>query len=270
VIRTFTNMIWPDDPYGTGQLWRREPRLLAGLSVCWVGEPGPLMPTAYAAVYLKLPRVAPLDVSEGFAFGFRAAAITTAGQVSELVRMLDLDILRASRLAKIVSGYSLPGEVRELMMQPGAGRGIRSLASGISAGGGGGAAARVVDIDSGRGSLSAELAAMSGTIPLAARSVQRAFAPRLLIEAMAASACRHRRGAPLIDEHEARCEPNVAGPAEWLAACATERALVCGVSAGRLSDQLTWHEPLDIGAAMTASAWDCFSSAGSDRVPAAP
>jgi hypothetical protein len=54
-MTVFTNMAWPDDPYGTGQLWRSEPLLLAGFGMCWAGGRGRVVsPASYAMVYLRL------------------------------------------------------------------------------------------------------------------------------------------------------------------------------------------------------------------------
>jgi hypothetical protein len=271
VIPTFTNMAWPDDPYGTGQLWRKEPQLLVGLSVCWTGAPQRAAPASYAVVYIRLHQTRPPDLAGSIAFGFRAAAAMAAGQVPELVRMLDLDILRARRLAKIVAGYPLARDLRALGNWADGGPGIRALDSRIGAGDDGNRhVASVVDLDGGRGSLEAELCGLSELVPPAVQTATAAFAPQQLVEAVAASAWSQSSAAAPAAGQETGRGPELSQPAEWLAACATERALICAVTVGCVLGRLTWHEPLDVGAVMTANAWDCFGSLLSDQVPVAP
>lgn len=104
-------MAWPEDPYGTGQLWRAEPPLLASFAACCVDDDERAVPVSYAAVYLRLHRTTPVDATAGFAFGFRAVSATSEDDLSELVRLFDLDVMRARRLAKVVAGYRLADDV---------------------------------------------------------------------------------------------------------------------------------------------------------------
>lgn len=107
-----TNMAWPDDPYGTGQLWRKEPQLLAAFAVAWGRFEGDLRPAAYAAVYLRLQRTASVAIDESLKFGFRTVAAQQQSDVPQLVSVLDLDVLRAQRLAKVLVGWRLAENLR--------------------------------------------------------------------------------------------------------------------------------------------------------------
>lgn len=103
-MHTFTNMAWPDDPYGTGQLWRQEPQLLAGFAI--TGTAADQAPRAYAVTYLRLHRTKAVELTAGVSFGFRAAATVAGDDMGELAGLLDLDALRARRLAKVVAGFA--------------------------------------------------------------------------------------------------------------------------------------------------------------------
>lgn len=258
----FTNMAWPEDPYGTGQLWRREPPLLAAFSALWPAT-GARALAAYAVVYLRLHRTQPVDLSEGVGFGFRAVVAATGGEVPELVRLIDLDALRARRLAKVVAGYCLAGDLRQIgsLAAGDIGRGIRGLADAwdapneIRPG-----LAQVLDLG-GRDGYP-DLATVAADAGILAGSVARAFEPQPVVGAMASGAAGQAasenlgaRGAK--EDRERR--------AQWLAACATERALVCAVTAGRMLGRHTWDQALDIGAAMAANAWDCYALLDLDR-----
>ena len=246
----FTNMAWPEDPYGTGQLWRKEPHLLAGFSVCHAGEPGKAMPVSYAVVYVRLHRTQPADLTPGVSFGFRAVTVATDDQMEELVRVLDLDILRARRLAKIITGHSLARDLHAIaeLASPGAGRGIRGLQAVLRASDPASPGmARVANIPSGQGSFAADIAVLPASGHIASPTVSWAYAAQHTIDSMAATA------------QSPQSPGRAAGAAaRWLAACATERALVCAVTAGRMLDRLTWDELLDIAEAMAANAWDSF------------
>lgn len=262
MMPAFTNMAWPEDPYGTGQLWRREPPLLAAFSVLWPAT-GATVPAAYAVAYLRLHRTQPVDLSEGVSFGFRAVVAATGGEVPELVRLIDLDALRARRLAKVVAGCCLAGDLRRVggCAAGDVGRGLRGLADAWDASdevhrG----LAQVFDLGGREGYP--DLAAAAAGAGVLGASVVRAFEPQSRIGAMASGAAgQAASGEPGTEgakEDRERC-------AQWLAACATERALVCAVAAGRMLGRHTWDKTLDIGAAMAANAWDCYALLDLDR-----
>src|ERR1700679_3913037 len=103
-MRIDTNMAWPDDPYGTGQLWRKEPWLLAGFAIRFLHQDQRAYPVSYAVAYLRLCRTHAIDLTSGVSFGFRAITINTKAELGHLLHLFDLDAMRARRLAKIVAG----------------------------------------------------------------------------------------------------------------------------------------------------------------------
>jgi hypothetical protein len=218
---------------------------------------------SYAVAYLRLHRTQPVDLTSGFSFGFRAVTAAASDQPGDLVRVFDLDILRARRLAKIVAGYSLERDLQALsgLASSEAGRGIRGMEAGITAGDARRQGmARVVDIAVGHGSLETDIAAVLADARIDFSSVRWAFVPQGEIDSMAAAASAEESAAPEVKQSAGSSAPDGIRPAEWLAACATERALVCAATVGRMLDRLSWDEPLDISAAMAANAWDCFAS----------
>jgi hypothetical protein len=255
---SYTNMAWPDDPYGTGQLWRKEPPLLAGFAVRWTDNGAKVVPVSYSVVYLRLHRTLEVDLTLGVNFGFRAATAVTEDETEELVRLLDLDAMRARRLAKIVAGYRLAEDLRriEALADDEVGRGIRSLASAVEApfpqnpG-----FARAFDIKNDQVGCGGDLAAASVTVGVAIATARRAFESQQTIDAVVGNVHGLAvAGSRMTSESE------INRSLEWLAACATERALICALTAGRSLGRYTWEDTLDISAAMAANAWDCFSS----------
>jgi hypothetical protein len=223
----YTNMAWPSDPYGTGQLWRKEPRLLVGLAVHGLnGEDQDGLGSAIT--YLRLSRTPPTDLTASLSFGFRAAAAITPDERDHMVRLFDLEVLRARRLAKIIAGYHLADElagVCAISQQHGRGiQGLRDWWEGHDDGSAG--LARTFDL------AQEETSARVGLATVAQAS-----------------------GIALPAEHPAE-EPT----AKRLAAVATERALLCALVAGRSLGQAFWEGCLDCDAVIAANAWDCFDN----------
>lgn len=271
MIASVTNMAWPEDPYGTGQLWRQQPQLLAAWSVCWCGSPDGAVPASYAIVYLRLHRTRRADFTPGVRFGFRALAATTDGQARGMGPAIDLDLLRARRLAKIVAGCSLEHDLQAMaaLAVSGAGRGIHGLQAAIAGEDTSNPGmARVIDIASGYGFSWREMAAPPESVPIVSSTVRWASAPQSAIEAVAALAFGHHSGTGADAENAVLPAPAVIGPVQWLSACATERALICAVLAGKMADRVTWKGLLDISDALAANAGDCFSSLNFGQIEA--
>jgi len=267
-MASYTNMAWPEDPYGTGQLWRREPHLLAGLAVCWTGEAGQAVPVCYAVAYLRLHRTRPVDLTSGVSFGFRTVVAAAGDEVRDLVRMFDLDVLRARRLAKVVAGCSLARDLHafDALAVGDVGRGIRGLAAVWGADDGDNPGlARVFDIADEHAQSQGDLAVASARVGVSASTVRWAFAPQHTIDAMAGIARGQRAGENAACENPVGREPDMIRSVDWLGACSTERALVCAITAGRMLDRHIWEGPPDIGKAMAVNAWDCFRSLDFDQ-----
>jgi len=255
----YTNMAWPEDPYGTGQLWRQEPSLLAGFAVCWAAGAEPAIPVSYAVVYLRLHRTRPVELTGGVSFGFRAVMAITEGDVPELVRLLDLDALRARRLAKVVAGCRLGRDLRDLgvFASGDAGRGIGGLgAAWDDPEGGNPGLARVLDIAGEDVQPGCDMAAAAAGAGIDSSTVTIAFELQRTIDETAGMA----RQPPAGDSLATQAEGGMVRSARWLAACSTERALICAVTAGRMLGRHVWEGSLDIGAVMAANTWDCYPS----------
>jgi hypothetical protein len=231
-MRVDTNMAWPDDPYGTGQLRRKEPWLLAGFAIRFLAQDQQTYPVSYAVVYLRLHRAQAIDLTSGVSFGFRTVAIDAHAEMGQMLRIFDLDAMRARRLAKVVAGWRLADDLAVMHAHAGreADRGIQALTESW--------------ID--RIHSSSTLAQMFDI----------ACDPAELTDDLAMVATKSRID---ISAVRAVCESpghrNISS-----AAWSTIRALIYGLIAGRVLNRLSWHDELDVGAAIEANAGDCLAA----------
>jgi hypothetical protein len=233
-MRIDTNMAWPDDPYGTGQLWRKEPWLLAAFAVGCPAHEQHALPACYAVAYLRLHRTQAIDLTPGVSFGFRAVTTGTDAERGQMLGLFDLDALRGRRLAKIVAGWCLADALAVVQAQPRsgeAGRGVHGLA----------------DSWASRDQRNPELAQMCEIADH--RPDQQAD-----LAATAASSDLDIAAVPSIGEPPPR-------PQAALAAWVTARAVVSALIAGRALHRFTWQGRLDVGAALAANSGDCFTPA---------
>jgi hypothetical protein len=233
-MRIDTNMAWPDDPYGTGQLWRKEPWLLAAFAIgCRVHEQY-TRPISYAVAYLRLHRTQAIDVTDGVSFGFRAVTTGTDAEREQMSGLFDLDALRARRLAKIVAGWCLADDLAVMQAQWSsgeAGRGTYGLA----------------DAWASRDQRNPALARMCDV-------ADHRPAPEAGLATMAANSDLDISAIPNIGELPGSQQAA-------LAARVTAQALVCALLAGKILDRITWEGPLDVCAVLAASSGDCFTPA---------
>jgi hypothetical protein len=223
-MHQYTNMAWPDDPYGTGQLWRKEPLLLVGLATRRTADGSGL---AYGITYLRLSRTPPVDLSAGLSFGFRAAVVGAAER-DQLAELFDLDVLRARRLAKVIVASDLTSELAALLsVSSEPRRGIEGLAEAwrIRANGSPGLA-QMLDI-------ARDLAGASDDLDMAAAQA---------------------------GIHGQTTKPPDEPGDELLALCATERALISALAAAHSLGYYVWDGSLDVAAVVATNAWDCFTS----------
>ncbi|HEY5989687.1 MAG TPA: hypothetical protein VIV12_25395, partial [Streptosporangiaceae bacterium] len=130
MMRTYTNMTWPDDPYRTGQqLYRRPvPRLAAFTTGC-TAKGNRLVPSAVAIVYLPLHRTQAVSVTEQtLTFGFRAASTDDPADLPALAALADFDLMQARRHAAVLAGHRLVSDLAALQ-QPGDAVALRGLAA---------------------------------------------------------------------------------------------------------------------------------------------
>jgi hypothetical protein len=130
MMRSYTNLTWPDDPYRTGQqLYRRPVPRLAAFTAGRTATGGLLVPSAVAIVYLPLHRTQAMSVTEQtLTFGFRAASADHPADVSALAAVADLDLMQARRHAAVLAGHQLAGDLA-VLRQAGDTAALRGLAA---------------------------------------------------------------------------------------------------------------------------------------------
>jgi len=236
-MHTFTNLVWPDDPYrASQQLYRRPPPMLAAFTVLPRPAGAADVPAAVAMAYLPLHRTRVLDVSEGtISFGFRAAAADDSDCLAGLVAVADLDLMQARRHALILAGHDLAAELR-ILREAAPGLVTRGLA-GVEAGWAERSAPR-------RGA-----AVLSDTsADLGADHDMTALCRDAGIDGPQA-----RLAGP-----DARRQPGSGELAGALAAAAAERALLIALACARGTGRYLWSGHLSTSRIMAAAAWDLF------------
>ncbi len=130
MMRTYTNMTWPDDPYRTGQqLYRRPVPRLAAFTAERTATGDRLVPSAVAIVYLPLHRTQAMNAAEQtLTFGFRAASTGDPADLPALAVLADLDLMQARRHAAVLAGHLLADDLATLQ-QPGDAAALRGLAA---------------------------------------------------------------------------------------------------------------------------------------------
>lgn len=116
-MRDFTNLQWPEAPFGADQrpFGRRSP-MLAAFALDWASpeDAGPI-PVAAATVYLRVRRHGQQDVSDdGLSIGFRAVVIEDFADVPHLLALTDRALVRARRHAAIVAGHDLDTDLSRM------------------------------------------------------------------------------------------------------------------------------------------------------------
>jgi len=159
---------------------------------------------------------------------------TGADDLGEMVRVLDLDVLRVGRLATVVAGFLLTRDLCGLMpLLDGdgeAGRGVLGLMGGCGpAAVAGTGMARVVDLAWDGVEAETELAVVAALAEIAPWAVGYGFAGAKAVGSVV-SAARRAQGAGVRADPAGRAS---ARRVEWVGAYSVERALVCALTAGR-------------------------------------
>jgi hypothetical protein len=226
MMRTWTNLPWPDDPYMTGQqLYRRPaPRLAAFTTWPTVIGSEPVPATA-AIVYLPLHRSRPVTVTgQTLTFGFRAASTSDSADLPGVAAVADLDLMQARRHAAILAGYHLADNLTALQRSDGtaAWRGLASVADDWAD----------RSLASGRAALFDCDLDLPGGQPLG-------------------QACRQAGISPT--------RTGIVRAEEWHpVTLAVERALAIALLCARHQGRCEWTGTLDTRTLMAASAWDCL------------
>ncbi|GAB3275289.1 hypothetical protein GCM10027589_00320 [Actinocorallia lasiicapitis] len=252
-----SNLSWPEDPYGTGQLWRKEPQLAACFAAQFVDDGQHAVPVAYSVVYLPLHRTKPVDASNGPHFGFRAVTAVADAELPALLELFELDASRARRLARIVAAHQLGDALHAIVtLAPtsGASRGTRALAHAWDTGENGPSMAELAEATP-PGTALIDAAAAAGIPPV---SVQRAFEPQDTFDELLAEARGPNLPGLALDGDDGRRTRTRRQISEWFGASATESALVAGLTALHRLGRYRWNGPLHIGHAMNTNLSDCF------------
>ena len=231
VMRTYTNLTWPDDPYRTGQqLYRRPvPRLAA--FTAWPDSRR--RPAGACGGRHRLPAAAPHPggrrvTEQTLTFGFRAASADDPAEMPGLAAVADLDLMQARRHAAVLAGLPAgrrPGCAAAGRRHGGAARaGSRRATNGRTA----------VRRPAGRRLFDCGLDLPGG--PPLERACQQAGI---------ATGCGG---------------PRPRGPASrrQAAALAVERALVIALVCARHQGRYEWAGILSTGQVMAAATWDCL------------
>lgn len=108
-MREFTNLQWPEAPFGADQRpFGHRSDMLAAFAVGWAHQPDTgLLPVAAATVYLRVRRHgSPIGIDAGtLSIGFRAAVIDNPGDLPDLLGLVDRALTRARRHAAVLAGH---------------------------------------------------------------------------------------------------------------------------------------------------------------------
>jgi hypothetical protein len=230
MMRTWTNLTWPDDAYRTGQqLYRRPAPRLAAFATG--GHPAP---SVCAIVYLPLHRTKMMSVTEQtLTFGFRTASASDSADLPALAAVADLDLLAARRHAAILAGYQLAHDLAALRQAP-----DPAVLRGLAA-------------------VEREWADRS---PAAGRAAMFDCALDLPGRPLLEYACE-RAGIAV--------RPGAQVSHGWQATVgAVERALMIALVCARHHSRYEWTGTMRIGQIVAAAAWDCLPWPGSGTAAA--
>ena len=230
MMRTYTNMAWPDDPYRTGQqLYRRPVPRLAAFTAAQAAAGGRPAPAAVAIVYLPLHRTRTVTVTEQtLTFGFRAATSDDPADVPALAAIADLDLMQARRHAAVLTGHLLADDLAALRQAGDAGalRGVVAVEREWAA----------------RGPATGKATTFDCAVDLPGR-------PPLEHACQQAGIATGPGGSERGADRPARCRA---------AALAVERALMIALVCARHQGRYDWAGALRTEHVMAATAWDCL------------
>lgn len=244
-MQSFTNLAWPADPFGTTQRpFVKSSEMLTSIAVKDCGQCDCLHPIAVAISYLRLHRKRPISVREStFNFGFYAVSMRLKEEASDLLRLVDEELTRARRHAKILAGHMIPSTLSTLR--------------------------RAAPNQHARGVEAVERAWPDRHEP--ARGLARLIDVALDVPNcldlrdgcrevnLSLPSIKHALHVPFPDDMggETFHEGTSLEAEQWLPAAAIEYALVVGLVAAKWLGVYAWDDELNIHSIMAASAWDC-------------
>lgn len=111
-MREFTNLAWPETPFGAEQRpFGQHVDMLAACTFEWTDEPdvSKTLPVAASFVYMRVRRRGSTHVisDDTLSIGFRTAVIEDRAEVPDLLTLADRALTRARRHAAIMAGHWL-------------------------------------------------------------------------------------------------------------------------------------------------------------------
>src|ERR1700722_3631789 len=127
-MHTWSNMAWPDDPYGTGQqLYRRPSPQLAAFTLLTVSHDSDSTSSAFAVVYLPLYRRGKVAVTEGtLTFGFCVFSVTDTTEMPDLAAAASLSLMHSWHHAAIFTGLAMDDDIA-ILRSSAVGQALRGL-----------------------------------------------------------------------------------------------------------------------------------------------
>lgn len=235
-----SNLAWPEDPFATGQVWRKKSSLLAAMATH--AHVGSDVPASYSMVFLRLPtarRQPAVVTQQDLRFGFKTIVKTKADPKTAIRGALDLDLLHAARHAHSLAGHGLRDQLERLDAGTPTQRGVSAL---------------------------------RGLLKEAPK--RRGVQPRVCdTSAAGANLSSISRKHRLTGWHGGKCiaedvdDEVSAAHFERCGALSLQEALVVALACASRAQYLQWSEPFSLGELLDQNVWDCFQTIDFSVVP---
>lgn len=117
-MRDFTNLQWPEEPFGADQRpFGRRQDMLAAFTFDWALVDDHKLPVSASVVYLRVrKRGTALQVDDDtLAIGFRTTVIESTDDLPDVIAQVDRAFTRARRHAAILTGHSFDPDLTRLI-----------------------------------------------------------------------------------------------------------------------------------------------------------
>jgi len=115
-VRSFTNLSWPDGPYGSEfRPFGKREHLLTAVAVDWTYTPE-TVPVSVSVVYLRVRPATKLDVDErSLTIGFHTTAIEAGHETQVQLAHLDKVLIGARRHATILASHRFQDDLTQAL-----------------------------------------------------------------------------------------------------------------------------------------------------------
>jgi hypothetical protein len=117
-MRDFTNLAWPETPFGADQRpFGRRVHMLTAIDVAWgrYSDADALVPRCSSVVYLRVHPAQQLTVKPAtLPIGFRATVLDASADLDHVLGVLDRALVRARRHAFMLAGRQLGAHLARL------------------------------------------------------------------------------------------------------------------------------------------------------------